>query len=662
MTLKLYLLAFLAAFLIILATAELPTEGNDVLDSDVELDFVKYALQLDQNMAEVKGIRQKREAIADPKKGKGKKRKNSPRKKGNKGRKGKRNNNGKQKPKRKEKKNSKKDRKKEKKKGNNELRQNQKKKGSETHKKPKKSVKNKGNNGRKGGRSQSKNGNKGRKANNHKKGGNRQNNKKDNKPKKGTTGKKSKHPNKGENGKTRKKDKKTKQEKNSEKKTKSKNGKNGTTGKKPKHPRKRKSGKPRKMEKIKVNGEKDKTKLSQRKKKLNKGRRPGPRQSNATVSLTCLRDAVTYTKFLKDNVVNFLRQYSRLTRQIKLTNNKAGKKGEFKIPAARIIQAGGGDRTNLSCGGSATSVGAKKMLEIANFLDGCAAGIKTDCVPPTINKTELELCKTNAVAYNTTVSTCITMATQGKDACSCFQATAVADEKKVLTKCKASSSAKSSAKARSKCLNTLKYCKANVTAAGVLQYACRYSEEELTATLTQLTANSAAFSKFLAKIKSLTGLSGVLPGTTSNRTSRTRAVRNTEEEDAEEDVFDSPQARMRGKREEVACSTVVTSITTCTTAITNTPALTTVVTKCKTPTYTIATCTDADKTAIQAALNTALEKNAIILAFLDAIKAELTATTGSTPSPSDGTGTARVAARSRSLLRKMIMEKMQLRN
>ena len=42
-------------------------------------------------------------------------------------------------------------------------------------------------------------------------------------------------------------------------------------------------------------------------------------------------------------------------------DKKLGKKGEFKEPAARLIQAGGGDRTNLTCGGSVTSVGAKKV-------------------------------------------------------------------------------------------------------------------------------------------------------------------------------------------------------------------------------------------------------------------------------------------------------------
>ena len=55
-----------------------------------------------------------------------------------------------------------------------------------------------------------------------------------------------------------------------------------------------------------------------------------------------------------------------------VSDNKAGKKGEFKEPAARLIQSGGGDRTNLSCSGSTTNVGAKKVrkekLRILNIL------------------------------------------------------------------------------------------------------------------------------------------------------------------------------------------------------------------------------------------------------------------------------------------------------
>jgi len=91
--------------------------------------------------------------------------------------------------------------------------------------------------------------------------------------------------------------------------------------------------------------------------------------------------------------------------------------------------------------------------------------------------------------------------------------------------------------------------------------------------------------------------------------------------------------------------------------------MTKVVKSCKAPTYTISACTDDEKKNIQSSLNKAIETNGIIIAFIKSIEAELKLTTGSTPKPG-GTGetTAKAAARSRSMLRKMIMEKIQLRN
>merc|ERR1712025_285499 len=100
------------------------------------------------------------------------------------------------------------------------------------------------------------------------------------------------------------------------------------------------------------------------------------------------------------------------------------------------------------------------------------------------------------------------------------------------------------------------------------------------------------------------------------------------------------------------------------TTISNKPASVQITIDCKTPTFTIGTCSDADKTSIQSALNDALDKNAIIIAFIAAVSAELEEVTGTTPSASDlsGTATAKSFARSRSELRKIIMEKMSLRN
>merc|ERR1712128_236967 len=72
MVVKISLIASFAAVLIICATAELPTEENNVLDSEVGLDSINPVVGLEENMAEEEDLRQKRDAIPDQKKGKGK--------------------------------------------------------------------------------------------------------------------------------------------------------------------------------------------------------------------------------------------------------------------------------------------------------------------------------------------------------------------------------------------------------------------------------------------------------------------------------------------------------------------------------------------------------------------------------------------------------------
>merc|ERR1739838_531295 len=72
MVVKISLIASFAAVLIICATAELPTEENNVLDSEVGLDSINPVVGLEENTAEEEDLRQKREAIPDQKKEKGK--------------------------------------------------------------------------------------------------------------------------------------------------------------------------------------------------------------------------------------------------------------------------------------------------------------------------------------------------------------------------------------------------------------------------------------------------------------------------------------------------------------------------------------------------------------------------------------------------------------
>ena len=85
---------------------------------------------------------------------------------------------------------------------------------------------------------------------------------------------------------------------------------------------KRKSSKGKRKSKRKTKGKrKSKGKQKSEGKQKSKGKLSGQlRQTTAKVNLTCLRDAVTFTKFLKDSVINFLRKNTRLTRQNSLTS------------------------------------------------------------------------------------------------------------------------------------------------------------------------------------------------------------------------------------------------------------------------------------------------------------------------------------------------------
>merc|ERR1712156_603187 len=119
----------------------------------------------------------------------------------------------------------------------------------------------------------------------------------------------------------------------------------------------------------------------------------GNAKSNATVALTCLKTALQLLKFQKDNVNNFLARHVRQQRQNALSTKKKGKKGEYAEPAARLIQSGGGNKSNLTCGGSTTSEGAKQLLNLTDLLSGCSEKIHEACTPPSgINQTFMSEC------------------------------------------------------------------------------------------------------------------------------------------------------------------------------------------------------------------------------------------------------------------------------
>jgi len=466
--------------------------------------------------------------------------------------------------------------------------------------------------------------------------------------------------------------------------------KNGGEKKKGRNARKRggKKGKKNKSKKRKnknKNTNKSKNEAKS-KKKLNmarKGRaKAGSTKSNATVALTCLKTALQLLKFQKDNVNNFLARHVRQQRQNALSTKKKGKKGEYAEPAARLIQSGGGNKSNLTCGGSTTSEGAKQLLNLTDLLSGCSEKIHEACTPPSgINQTFMSECYDKSKGYNTTLSECVTKGLSGEDPCSCFMEPKLVGAMTNLRPCKGKDEAKLAAKQRTKCLNQMRACNGYVEKAGRLQYTCKYTTDDLKKTLAQITANNATVAAAMAKVKALTGVEA--SDSSSNSSRRARAAE--EIPISEEDIpaaMDAVQQLMqtsgrhlgkrdiRVKRATFTCASITTAVETCTTAVSSTPSGSTIVQSCTIETtQTSITCTEAEKTALQTTTNTLFVAQRIFTAFAVSILNELSESAGATPSTAElevlvneittGTSTKAASSRNRNMLRQMVLDKMR---
>merc|ERR1719336_193260 len=397
--------------------------------------------------------------------------------------------------------------------------------------------------------------------------------------------------------------------------------------------------------------------------------------SNATVALTCLKTALQLLKFQKDNVNNFLARHVRQQRQNALSTKKKGKKGEYAEPAARLIQSGGGNKSNLTCGGSTTSEGAKQLLNLTDLLSGCSEKIHEACTPPSgINQTFMSECYEKSKGYNTTLSECVTKGLSGEDPCSCFMEPKLVGAMTNLRPCKGKDEAKLAAKQRTKCLNQMRACNGYVEKAGRLQYTCKYTTDDLKKTLAQITANNATVAAAMAKVKALTGVEASDGSSNSSRRARAAEELPISEEDIPA-AMDAVQQLMQtsgrhlGKRD-IRVKRAIFTCASITTAVSSTPSGSTIVQSCTIETtQTSITCTEAEKTALQTTTNTLFVAQRIFTAFAVSILNELSESAGATPSTAElevlvnaittGTYTKAASSRNRNMLRQMVLDKMR---
>merc|ERR1712079_456314 len=207
------------------------------------------------------------------------------------------------------------------------------------------------------------------------------------------------------------------------------------------------------------------------------GRRGGRQSTSTSANSTCFENAVFYMKLWKDVVGNFEKQNKRMTKQNSTGQSKSGKKGTFAPIAFKLVDIGGGNKTNMSCGGSYNNSGAMQRQNLtSNFKTAVQA-----CLNKTIGGT-----KTNV-----------------SDACGCWVGPQLNQTAQSIKSCKASDSAKAISKQLSKCQKAFSVCRKYEDDAIPAIMACAQDSTKLTAKAKTLAANNASLSAAKTKMSSL---------------------------------------------------------------------------------------------------------------------------------------------------------------
>ena len=151
--------------------------------------------------------------------------------------------------------------------------------------------------------------------------------------------------------------------------------------------RKKKNKKGSKKEKVKGKAQKRKN-MKQRKQIQTKGKGKKDKKNrnknkiirDSCLPLVCINNAVKSMTIVKGKIFSFEKQLKRFEKMSKQAVNKVGKKHVFKPALMRLQHHGGGNASELSCGGNKTNAGALQMQNLTNLLTACEDQVSTNSI------------------------------------------------------------------------------------------------------------------------------------------------------------------------------------------------------------------------------------------------------------------------------------------
>ena len=205
-----------------------------------------------------------------------------------------------------------------------------------------------------------------------------------------------------------------------------------------------------------------KKKKNRKGKKVRRGKKG--QRSTSTVSAECFSQALTIMKVWKDIVGNFKKQNARVKSQNSTGSKKSDKKGLFAPTAFKLIDMGGGNRSNLSCGGVYDSAGAKQLANLTKTLLDCELSVHTSCHTdnfPQPNTTFIEGCEKSTTIFETQAKECLNKLTKSNvtDSCACWTASSLNTTLEAVRPCKASNFSKAIKAQFEKCKTAFSTCR-----------------------------------------------------------------------------------------------------------------------------------------------------------------------------------------------------------
>merc|ERR1712061_124119 len=262
-----------------------------------------------------------------------------------------------------------------------------------------------------------------------------------------------------------------------------------------------------------------KTKKGKRKnnKRRNNKRRnnKGTRKSTRTLDGMCIENAATAMKRWKDEVANFDKQKTRIEKQASIAGKKSGKQSVFGPIALKLVDLGGGNKSALTCSGSATSEGALQLTNLTSTLFDCEVAVNASCTTdfPMPNMTFVDECVNASATFVAAAEACLTLSKEATaaDACTCWAAPELAAASEAVKDCRIPEVA-AVAQGLKACKDAFSTCRKFEDEAVTSMAACSVSVDALKAKAAALSQSKTAMDAAASTVAGITGSSRKVRG------------------------------------------------------------------------------------------------------------------------------------------------------